>query len=253
MATKCPKCGGELVQTTPEIAKCKECGAAFKRKGVVKQSEGTAGNQKTPTKKCKHCKSDMPTGAKVCPVCRNKQKGGCLKWVIITFAVLMLIGIGAGALLSDAPKKVDTKNNGGKAEETKNQNKDTFSMGETAEMNDVQVTMTNYQESAGSEFNMPTEGNVFLLVEFEIANNSDEELGVSSMLSFEAYADDYAANLSLNALMENQGNQLDGSVAPGKKMKGWVGYEVPANWSSMEMHFTENVWVGGKFKFLITK
>ena len=35
MAMKCPKCGGELAQTTPEIAKCKGCGAAFKRKGAL--------------------------------------------------------------------------------------------------------------------------------------------------------------------------------------------------------------------------
>lgn len=124
---------------------------------------------------------------------------------------------------------------------------------ETAEMNDIQVTMTNYKESAGSEWNSPASGNVFVLVEFEIVNNSDSDLAISSMLSFEAYADDYAANSSLTALLENDQNQLDGSIASGKRMRGWVGYEVPSGWRTLEVHFTDNVWSSNKFKFFVQK
>lgn len=131
--------------------------------------------------------------------------------------------------------------------------KDIFGIMETAEMNDVQVTMTNYSESSGSEWNKPAEGNVFVLIEFEIVNNSDADLSISSMLSFEAYADDYAANFSLGALMENEQNQLDGTIAPGKRMKGWTGYEVPSDWSNMEIHFTSDVWSNDKFRFSINK
>ena len=29
-------------------------------------------------------------------------------------------------------------------------------------------------------------------------------------------------------------NQLDGTVAPGKKMNGVIGYEVPADWKELE-------------------
>lgn len=43
------------------------------------------------TKKCKHCKSDIPTDAKVCPYCRKKQ-GGKLKWIIIAVVALFIIG-----------------------------------------------------------------------------------------------------------------------------------------------------------------
>lgn len=132
--------------------------------------------------------------------------------------------------------------------------KDTFGVGESAELNDVQVTMTSYEESAGSEYNKPADGNEFVLVEFEIVNNSDGELSISSMMSFEAYADDYALNYSLSALMEKEGaNQLDGSIAAGKRMKGIIGYEVPADWQNIEIHFTDNVWSSDKFKFLIER
>lgn len=131
--------------------------------------------------------------------------------------------------------------------------KDTFGLMETAEMNNVQVTMTNYVENYGSEWNQPTDGNVFVLVEFEIANNSNSELAVSSLISFDGYVDGYSASTSFGALMENEQSQLDGTIAPGMKMRGWIGYEVSAGWRELEIHFTDNVWSNNKFKFLLQK
>lgn len=129
-----------------------------------------------------------------------------------------------------------------------------FYIGETAELNNVQVTMTNYSESYGSEFNYPADGNVFVLAEFEIVNNTNNDLAISSMLSFSAYADDYALDYSLGALMEKgNANQLDGTIASGKKMKGVIGWEVPTDWEVIEIHFTDNVWSNNKFKFEIDK
>ena len=43
------------------------------------------------TKKCKHCQMDIPKKARVCPNCRKKQ-GGKLKYIIIGFAAIMIIG-----------------------------------------------------------------------------------------------------------------------------------------------------------------
>ena len=138
--------------------------------------------------------------------------------------------------------------------EKETEEKSTFGIGETAELNDIQVTMKSYSESQGSEYNKPTEGNEFVLVEFEIANNSDKELNVSSVMSFEGYADDYALSYSVAALMEkNEANQLDGTIAPGKKMNGVIGYEVPTDWKNLEIHFTDNVWSSSKFKFEISR
>lgn len=72
------------------------------------------------------------------------------------------------------------------------------------------------------------------------------------MISFEAYADDYALNYSLSAAMTKDG-QLDGTIAAGKKMKGWIGWEVPADYQNVEIHFTDNVWSNNKFVFLYEK
>ncbi|WP_024294444.1 Ltp family lipoprotein [Lacrimispora indolis] len=50
------------------------------------------GKEKPTTKICKHCKTEIPYGAKVCPQCRKKQGlGGCLTAIII-FIALGLLG-----------------------------------------------------------------------------------------------------------------------------------------------------------------
>ncbi len=47
--------------------------------------------EKPATKLCKHCKTEIPYDAKVCPNCRKRVKGGILKWIIIILVVVMVI------------------------------------------------------------------------------------------------------------------------------------------------------------------
>ena len=221
--------------------------------------------QKKETKICKHCQSEIPKKAKICPVCHKKQGMGCLPIVIaVVVLFILLAAIGGGgendepSLAENSSTELSAVNETSSAPESEaaetSEAKTVFGIGETAEMNDIQVTMLNYVESNGSEYNSPADGNVFVLVEFEIANNSDSDLAVSSMMSFETYADDYALNYSLSAIMEAEsGSQLDGTIAPGKKMKGEIGYEVPADWSNMEIHFTDSLWSDSDFVFEINK
>lgn len=260
---KCTKCGTKINDVTGGVIKCPSCGHMMKLANSESDTQvrSQTQTQQKPTKKCKHCKSDIQFDAKVCPQCRKKQGGGCLKPILICIVVLCVLGAIAG-MSENKPKKVTSQNESTEQEADKAEDnvkdetgsgKDIFAIGETAEMNDVQVTMTDYAENKGSEWNAPADGQIYVLVEFEIKNNSDAELAISSALSFEGYADDYLANLSLGALMENEQTQLDGSIAPGKKMRGWIGYEVPEDWKRLEVHFTDDVWSNNKFKFEITK
>lgn len=71
---------------------------------------------KSGTKLCKHCKTEIPAGAKVCPNCRKKQ-GGKLKWIIIAIVVLGIIGAAMGG--GDSDKSATTKNTSEKPKEEK--------------------------------------------------------------------------------------------------------------------------------------
>ena len=202
---------------------------------------------------CKTCGTEVAKSASVCPKCgaKLKKKHPILAILIVIIAIAV---IGGALGSSNQPKKVgdagtSTQTTTAKATEQPAQTE--FGVGDKVELNNVIVTLVSVTESKGSQYNKPTEGNVFVLCEFEIENNSSSEIAVSSMMSFEAYCDDYACNYSLTALMEKGNkNQLDGQVAAGKKFNGVVGYEVPADWKELELKFTPNFWAGKKITFI---
>lgn len=116
-----------------------------------------------------------------------------------------------------------------------------YGVGEQGELDGISVTLTEVEESQGNDFFKPEEGKVFLICHFDIANNSEEDLSVSSILSFDAYVDDYSTSMSLNASVASSDTQLDGTVAAGKKMAGIIGYEAPVDWSTLEITFTPDL------------
>lgn len=63
---------------------------------------------KKETQICKHCKSEIPVGAKICPNCRKKQRGK-LKWVILAIVILCVVGAITGGSEDGASKETTTQ------------------------------------------------------------------------------------------------------------------------------------------------
>ena len=198
---------------------------------------------------CKVCGAQIAKGAKVCPNCGKRRRGAGK--IIGTIFLVLLIVIIIGAVLNsngDGPRKVgDAASEGGAAPSATELT--VFCVGDKVELNDVIVTLVNVSESAGGGFMTPEDGKVYLLCEFEIENDSSSEIAVSSMLSFSAYVDGYATNLDLGAIASSDRSQLDGSVAPGKKMNGIIGYSVDQQWTEFEIRFTPDFWSGREIVF----
>ena len=212
------------------------------------------------TKLCKHCKTEIDSKAKLCPNCKKKQ-GGKAKFIVI--ALIAIFAIAASMPNEDEPTAVNTTSDSSKTgeskvtssendgkEEKKEEEKTEFGIGDAVELKDVITTLVSVTESNGSDYNKPADGNVFLLCEFNIENNSSSDLAISSIMSFEAYCDDYSTNLSITGLLEAKDkNQLDGSVAAGKKMNGVIAYEVSKEWKELEINFTPSFWSGKDITF----
>lgn len=217
-------------------------------------------NKEKPTvKQCKHCKSEIPYDAKVCPVCRKKQGApGCLI-VVLVVVVLVLIAAFAGGGESSTPQKVEstsgTSQSASQASQAQSQPEQTvFTVGDAVELNGVKTTLLSAEEYPGKQYMMPTDGNVFLVCQFEIENDSSAEINVSSMVSFNAYCDDYSVNLSVTGeMLEDSWKSLDGTVAPGKKINGVIAYEIPQDWQKMEISYTPSFWSGHDVQFEINK
>ena len=227
------------------------------------------------TKLCKHCKTEIPYDAKICPNCRKKQTpGGCL---IVILVVLVLVVLAAALGGKDTESKAAAPAGGAPAQQSAagastatdgtaaesepasaapEPEKETtsFGVGEMADQNNVCVTLVSAQESDGGNYMTPAEGNVFMLLEFEIENNTNADIAVSSMVSFEAYHDDYSMQESLTATASQTGKStLDGTVAAGKKMNGVIGYEVPADWQEIEVRYSPSFWNNRAVTFIVPK
>lgn len=195
---------------------------------------------------------------------KEKKKGSCLKTLLIAIGVIVVLGIIGSAMSGkdDSVKDVTPGESSGESQkgdaekEPKQEEKTEFSVGETAEQKGVQISLVNTIESLGSEYVKPDEGNIFLLCEFEISNNSDKDISISSIASFEAYCDDYSLNQDLLGLQapEVEGkNQLDGNVAAGKKMNGIIAYQVPSDYKKFEISVSPDFWSNKDIKFVVVK
>lgn len=207
--------------------------------------------------KCKSCNADVAKDAKACPHCGGKIKktNPVLGSILLVIGLLLLFSFMFGT--EESPEKIgEVTPTFSVEQEEKEPEKGgaslapsvapsmpaVYGVGDKVEMKNVVVTFLGVTESNGDNYFEPDEGKTFVICEFEIENNSKEEIGISSMLSFSAYFDDYATNVDIYAMSISDKPQLDGSIASGKKMKGIVGFQADQSWSELEIHFVSSVW-----------
>lgn len=174
-------------------------------------------------------------------------------WIGVIIAVIVLIGIIAAC--SGGANDESKSTGGGGNNTTAQTQKDYYGVNEAVTQSDITVTLLSVSEvTPTNQYMKPTDGNVFVSCEFLIENNSKSEMNVSSMLNFSAYADGFSINQSLSAISAaGTKSQLDGSVAAGKKMQGFIGYEVPKTWKEIEIEFNPNAFSNKSMKFKYTK
>ncbi len=156
---------------------------------------------------------------------------------------------------NQANNQEQTTENNDASQQEETEDKKIFNVGEPAELEGVSVCIKETEISKGNDWGKPSKGNQFVYVKALIENNSEEDITVSSIASFDAYCNDYKLEDSSEALMalssEKNKQSLDGTVASGKKLEGYLCFEVPKNWKNIELHYTDNVWFGDKVMFSI--
>ena len=113
---------------------------------------------------------------------------------------------------------------------------ETFQIGDTFKLGDLQYKVNGVRTSAGTnQYMKPKEGNMFLLIDVTVENQGKDEAGISSMLSFKlSDKEGRSQELSLEALTEARG-KLDGSIPPGRKITGELGFQIPTGPQSFEL------------------
>lgn len=118
----------------------------------------------------------------------------------------------------------------------------------------VALTILSMKQTKGSGYSKAENGNIFVLIEMQIENNSSREVAVNGVFSFDAICDDYSVDYSFTADMNTKSEIPTTELKPGKKIKGWKGFELPANWKELQVTFTPDVsfWGSGeKIEFVL--
>ena len=192
---------------------------------------------------------------------KKKQLAGMILIFLLAVILIVVVAVKSGLISKDLlpftkssqdsqdPQTDDTTKTGG--DDT------SYALGDTATLNDISIQVTDYEESKGDEWASPQEGNVFVFVNLAITNQAEKDITVSSMASFESYCNEIKLDYSVNAFTALAANtdrqQMDGSIAPGSSLSGYLCLEVPTDWMNLEIHYTDQVWKDEGVVFKISK
>lgn len=122
-----------------------------------------------------------------------------------------------------------------------------FAIGDIVEIGNLTLTVNEVTSPPGDEFNKPNAGNKFVVVDVTLGNKGAEAENISSMMQMhlkDATGQKY--DLDLSASVASGGTTPDGELAPGEKMRGQAGFQVPENAQGLVFVFDAEVFGHGK-------
>lgn len=115
-----------------------------------------------------------------------------------------------------------------------------YAVGDTFKMGNLQFTVNGMRLSEGDgEWNVPSEGSRFIYIDITVENAGDKDITVNSIITFDLC--DLKGNSFDLAFVVDAKGRLDGKLAPGKKMKGEVAYEVPADVKEFDLKINPDI------------
>lgn len=212
MAKFCTNCGKELDENT---AMCLNC-------GVLVGSTTTNNNNNNKKEK----KKGLPTWAIVLIIV------GC--FVLIPLILVIVVGITIYNVAENSD--IDFEEYIEQAITQKG------TIGDTLKTDDFKITLTNallYSSIGDNNYyqETPSAGKEYLVFFLDVENISDESQYISNY-NFSGYADGYT--VSVKYLLNDIDNieALSANLAPGKKTKGFIAFEVDTTWEEFELHFS---------------
>ena len=128
-------------------------------------------------------------------------------------------------------------------------------IGDTLTGEDIRITLTGayMYDSIGDGYliDTPDEGKEYLLFFFDVENISDDNKYIS-YYDFDGYVDDVDVSTAILFNDVDGIKNLSSDLAPGKKAKGFVAFEVDKTWNEFEIHYKENIWENNTLIFKVT-
>ena len=135
--------------------------------------------EKPSTKICKHCKSEIPYGAKVCPNCRKKQVPGCLTIILAIIVIFIVVSIATSGGSDEKDQPVSSSEATTSAEiastEVAEEIKDTEATEAQTANSDISVSKLNALSKAGDYLNYTAFSHDGLVEQLKYEGFSEED------------------------------------------------------------------------------
>ena len=126
-------------------------------------------------------------------------------------------------------------------------------VGETVNTGTYNITLVGYETDKGDELICVPQKDEYVGVNLIIENVSEEEATVSSLLQFNCYVDGFAIDADILAPAVF-GDSVDVTLASGRKVEGYLAFDVDSSWQTIEIDFTdEALWESSSVRFIVNK
>ena len=125
-----------------------------------------------------------------------------------------------------------------------------YVVGDIVKLGGLQVTLNEVKEVPGTNFFTPEDGKYFLVVDMTFENIGNKDEVISSMLNFKLKdSTGQAYSISISATVASEGKAPDGTIPPGDKLRGQIGYELPLTAKGLVLTFEPGLISSSRVQF----
>jgi len=122
-----------------------------------------------------------------------------------------------------------------------------YQVGDQIQIGDLILTVNKVDYPTGDEFNKPEPGKKFVVIDLTLINQGSKAVQISSLLQMSLKdATGQVYEVDLSASVAGNGSAPDGEIAPGEKVRGQVGFQVPEDAQELMFVFDADVFGHGK-------
>lgn len=122
-----------------------------------------------------------------------------------------------------------------------------YRVGDVIQLGDVALAVLGWSRPEGTPFAQPEPGKTFVAVELLALNQSDRSANLSTLAQMSLKdGEDRRYTIDLLAAMAVRGSAPDGELLPGERIRGSVGFQVPAEAAGLTFVFDGGLFTSGK-------
>lgn len=122
-----------------------------------------------------------------------------------------------------------------------------YNIGDVVTSKDLKITyLSSDSFTSDNLFIQPKSGYHYVFAELEFENIGSSDKSISSMIGFNCYTDGKACDKTFI-----RDDNISGTIAAGRKIKGTISCEVPDNAEIIELEYEDNIWTSNKIVFTI--